>query len=1068
MDMLMQRAFPLLLRRSARAVAIAGLVLASAASADWVSQGPTTTTNGGDEGITSREGNNPITGAINSFVPSASDANVLFVAGVNGGVWKTVNAKTDSPSWLPITDDALPSLSISAVALSPVDPNLVFAGSGRLSSLGNNGGSLFGVARSTDGGVNWTITGANVSGNVLRIVPLATSDAGAGPVVLVLAATGIYRSADAGATFTALSDPTLGTTVLTDLARDPGIPARVYAGGAGRIFKSENAGAAWAEVSTGTGFTVTAGARILLAVHSRAGNDVVYAAVINAGALTNVYRSVNQGGTWTALNVPTPPLFPGKQGEIHGALVADPADPTSVWISGDRQTDQTEDGSNGTSQFPNVLGANNYSANIFRNVGGTWENVAVNGANGTSPHADSRSMVFDADGALLHSCDGGIFRLNNPNGTSPADMSGTRRWVSVNGDLRILESHNAAYDPVARVFTCGAQDNGVNTQRTPGNLLWAQDFSGDGGRVEVDSDQTAHPGFSIRYDSTQNFGNFKRRTFDANNVASDNVTVGLMIMSGLGSGMTLKTFDKVLFLQPFVLNRIDPKRMLIGTEYLYESMDRGDTLTNLGLVGIVPPTPARRAKPVRPTLARSVTVDNGLIAAPASVGPLGDEAEDPGSGAVVGDDVNSGGSAMAYGGKLNGASFPDVLYAGSDNQVFHRVKLGDPLTKLTAYPGDRVRELAMDPANYKRLYVLDNTGKIFATTDEGVTWADVTRNLPTFSTDIRTIELATPDALVQDSILYAGGLGGVWKMPNPSATGTWTSESAGLPKRVLIYDLRYEPSANLLSAAALGRGIYSLTAPSARLINIATRLRVETGDNVGIAGLVIQGGPKRVLIRAIGPDLANRGVAGALADPLLEIVGNGVQLARNDNWKDTQETEIRASGFPPVDDRESAVLLTLQPGVYTAIVRGVGETSGVALLEVYDLDPAGSAGKLVNLSTRGRVQTGDNVVIGGFVIGGSGSKRLIVRALGPSLANSGVAGVLANPSMQLISGPSQIGQNDDWASDQQNAIMATGFAPTNPLESAIVATLTPGAYTVIVRGVADGIGVGSVEIYDLP
>ncbi len=256
--------------------------------------------------------------------------------------------------------------------------------------------------------------------------------------------------------------------------------------------------------------------------------------------------------------------------------------------------------------------------------------------------------------------------------------------------------------------------------------------------------------------------------------------------------------------------------------------------------------------------------------------------------------------------------------------------------------------------------------------------------------------------------------------------------------------------------------------PASLLINLATRLRVETGDNVGIAGFVIQGSFKRVLVRAIGPDLTNRGVAGALADPALEIVSGGVQIARNDNWKDTQEADIRASGFPPTDDRESAVLLILQPGVYTAIVRGVGNTSGVALLEVYDLDGASFPGKIINLSTRGRVQTGDNVMIGGFVIGGTAPKRVIVRAIGPTLVASGVAGVLANPVVQLISGANQIGQNDDWASDQQSSIVATGLAPVNPLESAIIATLAPGPYTVIVRGVGDGTGVGLVEIYDLP
>ncbi len=317
---------------------------------------------------------------------------------------------------------------------------------------------------------------------------------------------------------------------------------------------------------------------------------MVYSAVIQAGTLVNVNRSVDQGANWTALSVPIPAIFPGKQGGLHGALVADATSPTTVWISGDRQPDQTEDGSNGTNQFPNVLGANLYSGNIWRNVAGVWESVAANGANGTSPHADSRTLFFDAEGSILHSCDGGMFKLNNPNGTLAPDNSGTRRWSSLNGDLRTLESHNAVFDPVSRAFLCGAQDNGVNFQQAAGNKVWTEAAGGDGGRVEVDADQTAHAGTSLRYGSSQNFGGFKRRSYDANGALVGNATpVGLMITAGLGAGQKLTAFDKVLFLQPFVLNQINPARMLIGTEYIFESADSGDTLTNLGLVTPTPP-----------------------------------------------------------------------------------------------------------------------------------------------------------------------------------------------------------------------------------------------------------------------------------------------------------------------------------------------------------------------------------------------------------------------------------------------------------------------------------------------
>lgn len=1058
---------------------------ADAIAANWTSVGPAPVIGGGDEGITSPDGPNPIAGAINSFATHPTDANVLYVGAVNGGVWKTINAKAGSPTWTALTDDALPSLSISAIALSPLDPNLLFAGSGRSSSLANTGGALFGVARSTDAGKTWTITGANVSGDVRSIVPTRAKEANGSQIVLALSATGLYRSADNGASFTEVNSPVFSGIVLTDLVADPGNANRLYAAGGGKVFKSDDTGSTWSEVSTGAGFTVTAGARVLLAVHSSTAGNAVYAAIISGGQLANAFRSADQGSTWTALGTPTPNIHPGKQGGSHAALVADPQSVNIVYISGDRQTDQTEDGSGGTNQFPNVLGANNYSASVWRNVGGTWENLAANGANGTAPHADTRAMLFDADGNLLQANDGGIFKLANPGGTSPADKSGNRKWFSLNGDLRNLESHNAVYDPVSKVFSCGAQDNGINTQRATNDKVWAQDTSGDGGRVEIDSDQTAHPGQSIRYDSAQNFGNFNRRTYDATNTLVTQATVGLQISAGQGQGQGLKQFDKVLFLQPFVLNQIDPKRMLIGTDFLYESLDRGDNLTNLGSVG----TAQTRAK----IAARFSSSHDNLTLQDAQ----GDaDASGPIEG-VVGDDVNSGSSAMAYGGRFEGTAFPDVFYVGSGKRIFHRVTMGQGMTTLTTYPGDLVRVLVMDPFNYKRIFVLDNTGKVFTSVDEGVTWTNITANLGTFTADVRTLELLNPDVSFQQAILYAGGLGGVWKMASPSSTGTWAAESGGLPKQVLVYDLRGDPSGKIVTAATLGRGVYALGAVSGptptptptptpsptptpttgSVANISTRLPVGTGDNILITGFIVTGptgSTKKVLVRGIGP---STNVPGLLADPTLELRdGAGALLASNDNWKTTQiggvitadqATEIQASGAAPANDAESALIATLGPGNYTAQIRGANNTTGIGLADAYDLSLSSPA-KLANVSTRGVVQTGDNIMIGGFIILNN-PVRVVIRAIGPALTAAGVPGALTDPTLELRGGNGTlILANDNWKDTQQAELMATGLQPQNDAESAIVQTLQPGNYTAQVRGKDGTTGVGLVEVYALP
>ncbi len=274
--------------------------------------------------------------------------------------------------------------------------------------------------------------------------------------------------------------------------------------------------------------------------------------------------------------------------------------------------------------------------------------------------------------------------------------------------------------------------------------------------------------------------------------------------------------------------------------------------------------------------------------------------------------------------------------------------------------------------------------------------------------------------------------------------------------------------------SANGTGVtltITVAPPAASLINIATRARVETGANVMIAGFVITGpGSKKVIIRAIGPSLTAAGVAGALSNPTLTLYNSQSQpIATNDDWRSTQQAEIIASTFPPSDNRESAIVSTLAPGSYTAIVSGVSGEMGVGLVEVYDLDVANVINaRPINVATRARVLTADSVMIAGFVIGGTRPRRVIVRALGPSLTAAGVPGALADPTLTLYNAQSQpMATNDNWKDTQQAEIAATPFPPNNDLESAIVVTLDPGAYTAIVSGKNGTTGVGLVEVYDL-
>jgi len=279
---------------------------------------------------------------------------------------------------------------------------------------------------------------------------------------------------------------------------------------------------------------------------------------------------------------------------------------------------------------------------------------------------------------------------------------------------------------------------------------------------------------------------------------------------------------------------------------------------------------------------------------------------------------------------------------------------------------------------------------------------------------------------------------------------------------------------NTAHTLTVGGNSFATTPVRGLALNIATRLPVGTGQQVLIGGFIIQGpNPKTLLLRAIGPSLP---LAGVLPDPYLELHdATGATLATNDNWKTTnlggvltssQVVDLIASTIPPAQNLESAIIATLNPGSYTAVVRGASNETGIAVVEGYDLDPD-PVSNLANISTRGYILTGDNVMIGGFIFGGGpGATKVVVRGIGPSLAAFGIANPLMDPTLELHNGNgTTVDKNDDWTSSQQ-AIAATGLAPSNNVESAMLETnLAPGPYTAILRGKNDGIGVGVLEVY---
>ena len=310
---------------------------------------------------------------------------------------------------------------------------------------------------------------------------------------------------------------------------------------------------------------------------------------------------------------------------------------------------------------------------------------------------------------------------------------------------------------------------------------------------------------------------------------------------------------------------------------------------------------------------------------------------------------------------------------------------------------------------------------------------------------------------------------GATNLPNGFTIDHTTGILSGTPATTGVFPIVI--AAN--NAAGSGQAdlflLVSKLSETPSLTNISTRLKVLTSNSVLIGGFIIGGtGTKEVLLRALGPTLTQFGVTGVLADPTLELHdGSGALITSNDNWKDTQQAAIAATGKAPPNDLESAILRPLNPGNYTAIVRGKNNTTGVGLVEAYDIDQAIDS-TLTNISTRGFVDVGQNVMIGGF-ISGNGLAKVIIRALGPTLSQFGVTNVLADPMLELHdANGALIASNDNWKDTQQGEIQASGFAPPNALESAIITVPPAGNTTAIVRGKNNRTGNALVEVYVLP
>lgn len=744
----------------------------------WTSQGPGPILDGQADGST----NGHVVGAIQTIVAHPSNADIAWIGAVNGGIWKTTNATNASPTWTS-AGDAFTSLSIGAMSLDPTDgtSNTLVAAGGRFSSFGGVGGPRGGLFRTTDGGTNWTtinpatLSGKNMAGLAVRgttiVVAVNIADS------FTCANIGIYRSTNTGSSFSAISGA--GGSGLPpgrafDLAEDPTNNAVLYTAirdgavctGTNGLYRSADTGATWTKVSSGALDTALSDASDPSNARIAVGESgQVYVAVAGSnGELSGLFRSATGTGSWTQLDTPStneggspigihPGVDPGGQGATHLSIVADPTNANVVYVGGDRQP-LTGDGSAGN---PNAIGATNYTGRLFRvNAGAgagsqvtplthcTTATAACNSTTSTTtnsaPHADSRRMVFDANGSILEADDGGIYRRTNPLTTGD--------WFSVHGNLRVNEMHDLAYDGVSNMIISGNQDTGVAEQTALNGTTWTQVTQGDGGDVAVD-DFTSGTA-STRYSSFQNLGSFLRRGVNSSGGTTSFVNPALTVTSGPALVPQFST--------PVELNTIDGTRLLIaGSNDLYQSLDRGDTIAALAF--------NRRA------------------------------------------------TAMVFGGKSGGVDNTSLIYAISSAgptvdgpNVFVRTAGSGAPTLTSTQPGSAIlRDITIDPATWQTAFVVNAAGQVYTTTNNGGLWTNITGNLASGSTDLRTIAFVpgSPNALV------VGGLNGVFRMAMDNV-GVWQQFGTGLTN-ALVFDLDYDPTDDVLIAGTMGRGAWKLT-----------------------------------------------------------------------------------------------------------------------------------------------------------------------------------------------------------------------------------------------------------------
>ncbi|HVF72837.1 MAG TPA: hypothetical protein VM940_14640 [Chthoniobacterales bacterium] len=932
----------------------------------------------------------------------------------------------------------------------------------------------------------WQFVGpTNIGG---RIVDIAVDPVAADTIYVAAATGGIWKSTDKGAHFTpawpADFPQSMGALVITSTGTlfaglgeaNPGGGSITY-GGSG-VYRSVDRGVTWQHV----GLT-SSGAIGRIAVDPSDPQHIFVAAagdLFNPGGERGVYETTDGGATWIGVL--------NGDNDTTGAvdLAIDPSNPNRVFAAmwdHRRQPNLRRYGGVGSGLYRTTDGGTNWQ----RLTNGFPGSAATIGRIGVALAASNPQRVY----AIVNQTNGlfqGFYRSDN----------GGDSWTNVPADTKLADAQASFgwwfgklwVDPAnqARVFAagvalCESQDSGatfiehLSPHADHHALVWDPKAPGrvylgnDGGTYRSDvngsNDQWTK---AVSEPYTQFYSVDVSEQDEARLVggAQDN---GVNRSFGGVSWNSYVGGDGLAAL----INPVDQNLVYGCFQYgnCYRSTDAGATTTYF--------TPAIGAGGRRNWFA-----------------PLVFQPNDPAilyfGGTRVHRSTNHAVSWSAISPDLTGGPGPDPSYpfgtvttvaaakadpnrllAGTDDgRLWFTTNLGATWTQVTDpdLPGTWVTRVAFDPLNPAVAYATFSGFRsgtalpyVLKTTDGGTNWSSIASDLP---------QAPVNDIVIVGSNLYVASDVGVFASADGGAT--WVAAGGDLPN-VPVTDLEYRAASNSIFAATFGRGIYRLGLAPAHALNIATRLRVETGAGVMIGGFIITGTtPKSVALRGLGPSLQNSGLTDVLTDPTLELrASGGGLLAQNDNWQDDpgQETQLIVLGLAPQNPKESGIVTSLpSAGSYTAILAGKNGGTGVGLVEIYDVSqPTGATdAQLANISTRGLVQTGSNVMIGGFILGGGDNAQVALRGIGPSLGQFGLSPLLADPTLELHdSNGALLISNDDWQSDPTSAAQLSlrGLAPGNEKESGIFASLPPGAFTAVLAGKNGGTGIGLVEIYNV-